>query len=82
MKMNTKVITILQLIALAYLGFYGWGLAMSVFTPAEIGILSTLAVVLLVGVVASIVVQGRTRSRADSAQLKRTNAQLRERRGF
>ncbi len=82
MKMNTRVITILQLIALAYLGFYVWGLALSVFSPGELGILSVLAGVLLVGLVVSIVVQVRTRSGAESTELKRTNAQLRERRGF
>jgi uncharacterized membrane protein len=82
MRLSRKTLTVLELLALAYLGFYVWGLAMSVFTPAGLGILSVVAVVLFVGVVVSAVVERRTQSDAQAAELKRSTAQLRETRGF
>ena len=79
---SIRVVTVLQLLALAYLGFYAWGLAMSVFTPAELGVLSVLAAGLVVGLIASAFVMRRTRTPAENEALKRTQAQLRESRGF
>ena len=79
MRPKTKTLTILQLLALAYLGFYAWGLAMSVFTAAEGGVLTVIAAALLLALVVSVVVTRATRSDAEG---ERTIAQIRERRGF
>lgn len=82
MRLAGRTIVLLQLAALAYLGFYLWGLAMSVFTPVELGALSVLAAVLAVGVAASLLVVRRGRDDAARAELRRHTAQLREHRGF
>jgi hypothetical protein len=76
------VIVALQLVALAYLGFYAWGLAMSVFTPAELGWMSVLAAVLAVAVAVSLLAVRRARGKEGKAALHRERAQLREHRGF
>ncbi len=81
-KPNATTVTVLQLLALAYLGFYAWGLAMSVFSPAELGVLSVVAVVLVVAVVVSALAARRARTEEDEEELHRTTAQLREKRGF
>jgi hypothetical protein len=76
------MIVALQLLALAYVGFYAWGLAMSVFTPSELGWMSILAAVLAVAVAVSLLVVRRARARLGKAELARQAAHLRERRGF
>jgi TRAP-type C4-dicarboxylate transport system permease large subunit len=79
---SIKAVTVFQLLALAYLGFYAWGLAMSVFTPVELGALSVLAAGLVVGLVVSALIARAARTPASDEAEERRNAQLRERRGF
>lgn len=82
MNLNSRTVTVLQLVALAYLGFYAWGLVMGVFTPVELGFLSVLAAVLVVLVAGSLLAARRARSNEQKEELRRTTAQLRETRGF
>jgi hypothetical protein len=79
MKLWNEAKTLLALAALAYLGFYGWGLAMSVFTPAELGALSVVAAVCVVFVVASLLIARRS---PEAPELRRNAGHLRETRGF
>jgi ABC-type nickel/cobalt efflux system permease component RcnA len=79
MRRFRKTITLLQLLALAYLGFYVWGVAMSVFTPMEMGVMSTLSVVFVVAIIVSAVA---TRRAGVDQELERKTYRLRERRGF
>jgi len=79
MRLFAKTITVLQLLALAYLGFYGWGVAMSVFTPMEMGLMTTLAAVFVVAIVASAIAARRA---GLSEELERKSYRLRETRGF
>ena len=79
MKLSTEAKAVPVVVALAYLGFYVWGLAMSVFTPLELGVLSLVAVGCVVGVVAAIVIARRSPESPESRH--RANL-LRERRGF
>ena len=81
-RLHTRTVVLLQLIALAYLGLYLWGLLTGMFTPSEIWVLTVVAVVLLVGLVAEAVVAHRTETEGDEHELRRANARLRETRGF
>jgi hypothetical protein len=79
MKLSTEAKVAPVLIALAYLGFYVWGLAMSVFTPLELGALSVVAVGCVVLVAAVILIARRS---PESREARRSASLLRERRGF
>ena len=79
MKLSTEVKTLPVLVALAYLGFYVWGLAMSVFTPVELGALSVVAVGCVVLVVAATVIARRS---PEEPEARHKANVLRERRGF
>jgi heme A synthase len=79
MKLSAEAKTLPVLLALAYLGFYVWGLAMSVFTPVELGAFSIVAAGCVIFFAAAILVARRS---PETPEMRHKANNLRETRGF
>ncbi len=79
MKSRSPIRDLPIIVAAAYLGFYFWGLLMSVFTPFELAGLTVIAVICIVWIATTAII-GRLGPR--DAEQRRREAKLREKRGF
>lgn len=74
---------LVPLLAAVYLGFYVFGVVMSVFTPFQLVGLSVIAVACVLGLVAyGVAIRRGISPIADDSPLSRAAREQRERRGF